>query len=401
MVADFSSGDWRDADLLDLWPLDNGKWCECENCKRLGTPTDRILGLAMQIRDGLEDARQKGVLHHSMDVAFNVYHETRFLPSKPFGPAAHYNHLTFEIPPIGRCYIHYLNDPDCTEYNSDYWANIQTWAKHYPGTFFIEEYYNISTTKSLPGIYRRMMAHDIPLYYRVGARHFRYMHVATRLQGPKRLNDYLMARLLWNPGANVEQMYTEYLNDFYGAGAEDARRLYDRLEFALSSVQQLKHYRAESAGPAMTTLISRDADNLFPTEHLKLKEYHPAKNAGVSLEESVRALAECRSIMDRLRTRDLPGAVKLRLAEDDRNLRYAENTVNLYYYLVQALMAKKQQNPDEARRFYRLTLPYAEGLRKETEIVQSASTHANAKDGLEASLVQERYEELGKQLDIS
>jgi hypothetical protein len=44
---------------------------------------------------------------------------------------------------------------------------------------------------------------------------------------------------------------------------------------------------------------------------------------------------------------------------------------------------------------------FAQGLRNETEIVQTASSHANAQDGLDASLVEHTYEELGKQLGIA
>jgi hypothetical protein len=403
LVADLSTGDWRDTDLLELWALDDGKWCECENCKRLGTPTDRLLKLVMQVRDALEDARRKGLIHHQVKVVFPIYSETLSAPSNPQPTTADYKNLIGTFFPIGRCYIHYLDDPNCTEYNTQYWETFQMWRKQpdkYAGQFEIGEYYNVSTTKSLPVLCRRIMAHDLPLFYSNGVRHFHYMHVAIRLQGPKRLNNYLMAQLLWNPDADVEQLFSEYLNDFYGAGAGDARRFYDRLEFAMSSIQQWKHYGGEHGGQCLVEQINRDADVLFGTEHLKLEEYHPAQNAGVSLGESVRALQECRTIMDRLRARDLPGAVKLRLAEDDRNLRYAENTVNLYYYLAQAMMAKKQQNLDQARRFYRLTVPFAEGLRNETEIPQT-SYLPNSRDGLDASLVEKTYEELGKQLGVA
>jgi Domain of unknown function (DUF4838) len=403
LVADLSTGDWRDTDLLELWALDNGKWCECDNCQRLGSPTDRLLTLVMQARDAIEEARRKGLIHHPVEVVFPIYHETLALPANPRWRAVDFRDLIGTFFPIGRCYIHYLDDPNCTEYNTGYWESFETWRNHpdqYPGQFEVGEYYNVSTTKSLPVVYRRIMAHDIPLFYAHGVRHFHYMHVYTRLQGPKRLNNYLMAQLLWNPDANVEQLFREYLNDFYGAGAADARRFYDRLEFAMSSIQQWKHYGGEHEGQCLVKQINRDADNLFGTEHLKLEPYHPAKNAGVSLEESVRALQECRTLMDRLRARGLPSEVKLRLAEDDRNLRYAENTVNLYFYLAQALMARKQHNLEQAQQFYRRTLPFAQGLREETEIVQTASSHANAKDGLDASLVEKAYEELGKQLGI-
>lgn len=395
LVADLSAGDWRYMDLLELWPLDGGKWCECENCKRLGTPTDRLLTLVMQVRNALEDARRKGLIHHQIEVVFPIYAETLSAPSNPQPTTADYKNLIGTFFPITRCYIHYLDDPNCTEHNTHYWETFQMWRKQpdkYAGQFEIGEYYNVSSTKSLPVLYRRIMAHDLPLYYRNGVRHFHYMHVCTRLQGPKRLNNYLMAQLLWNPDADVEQLFSEYLNDFYGAGSGDARRFYDRLEFAMASVQQWKQ--------GLVGRINQDADDMFGTEHLKLEEYHPAKNAGVSLGESVRALKECRTIMDGLRARDLPGEVKLRLVEDDRNLQYAENTVNLYYYLAQAMMAKKQENIEQARRFYRLTMPFAEGLRNETQIPLT-SFLPNSRDGLDASLVEKTYEELGKQLGVA
>lgn len=403
LLKDLSTGDWRDTDLLELWPLDVGKWCECDNCRRLGTPTDRLLTLVMHVRDALEAARRQGLIHHPIELVFPIYHETLPLPANPRWTPADYRDLIGTFFPIGRCYVHTLDDPDCTEYNTDYWQILETWKQRdkYPGQLEVGEYYNVSTMKSLPVIYKRIMAHDLPLYYAQGARHFHYMHVYTRLQGPKRLNNYLMAQLLWNPDANVEQLFSEYLNDFYGAGAGDARRFYDRLEFAMSSIQQWKHYGGEHEGECLVDQINRHADVLFGTEHLKLEEYHPAKNAGVSLGESVRALQECRTIMDRLRAEDLPGEVKLRLAEDDRNLRYAENTVNLYYYMAQALMARKQQNLEQARQFYRRTVPYAQGLRNETEILQTASSHANARDGLDASLVEDAYKQLGEQLGVT
>jgi len=395
LVTDLSIGDWRYTDQLEFWPLDGGTWCECENCRRLGPPTDRLLTLVQQVRNGIEEARRKGLIHHPVDVVFPIYQETLPPPSKPPAAGVDHNQLIGTFFPLDRCYVHYLDDSTCAESNAKYWADLQAWRKQpdrYSGQFSMGEYYNVSRTKSLPVLCRRIMAHDLPLYYRQGVRHFHYMHVSTRLQGPKRLNDYLMAQLLGDPGANVEQLFSEYLNDFYGAGAGDAWRLDDRLEYAMASVEQWKR--------SLAGAVNGDADVLFPTEHLKLEEYHPSKNDGVDLEESVRGLQECRTIMNGLLAQKLPSELRQRLVEDDRNLRYAENMVNLYYYLARALMARKQQNLEQARRFYRLTLPFARGLRNETEIMQSAAD-ANARDGLVASLVQRTYEKLSKQLGIT
>ena len=41
----------------------------------------------------------------------------------------------------------------------------------------VGEYYNVSSLKTLPNLYSRIMAADIPYFYRTGARHLNYMHI--------------------------------------------------------------------------------------------------------------------------------------------------------------------------------------------------------------------------------
>ena len=55
------------------------------------------------------------------------------------------------------------------------------------------------------------MAADIPWYYRTGTRHFNYMHTPTHLWGTWTLNQYLLARLLWDAGTDTDALLKEYL----------------------------------------------------------------------------------------------------------------------------------------------------------------------------------------------
>ncbi len=55
-------------------------------------------------------------------------------------------------------------------------------------------------------------------------------------------------------------------------------------------------------------------------------------------------------------------------------------------------MSTKRHKPEQIVNLLRLI---------EAGIVQTASSHANAKDGLDASLVEKTYEELGKQIGIA
>jgi len=239
------------------------------------------------------------------------------------------------------------------------------------------------------------MKHDIPLYYNHGVRHFHYMHVYTDLLGMKRINNYLLAKLLWDFQADVKFLLKEYFHNYYGKADKQMARLYDYLEYAMSSVKQWKH-----SNP-LTTRINNNREPLFHLFHLRLKKYHPKSNDGVDLEESVDALKKCRKIMDKVLSDDWSPLIKQRLLEDDKNLQYAENTVNFYYYFAQAIQAKNKGTIEQSKRFYKASIPFAQGLKAETDIVQTASSFANSENGLKATLVEKTYLDLGKELNMN
>ena len=237
-----------------------------------------------------------------------------------------------------------------------------------------------------------MMAHDIPMYYRYNVRHCHYMHVYTGSLGMKRLNNYLFAALLWDPAIDVETMVSEYYKIVYKDYAEDMSRLYEKLEYALSNIKQLKHYRS------LAERIKNDQKPLFQTEHFQLTEYHPDINDGIDLIQSVTAIKECRKIMNAITAQILPDELAAIMAEDDKNLFYAENTILFFFYTAQSVEAKWASDLNRARDFYQMSLPYAVMLERETEIVQTSSSHANAENGLMATGCEEAYKKLGREL---
>jgi hypothetical protein len=44
----------KDADIIRMWTVDHGKWCQCSTCKALGTPTDCNLLLAHRLDRGIK-----------------------------------------------------------------------------------------------------------------------------------------------------------------------------------------------------------------------------------------------------------------------------------------------------------------------------------------------------------
>ena len=402
LLHELTAGEWHDAESLILGALDAGKWCQCDRCLALGSTTDRWLAFVHQLRQEMTAAGRQGVLSRRIRLEFYIYFDTLAPPTKPLAADFDYENNIGTFYPILRCYGHVLDDPYCTEYNTKNWAEITAWVRPdclFKGrNFMAGEFYNMSGFKSLPVLHTRTMAHDIPLYYSIGVRGFHYMHTPTRLPGPKRLNNYLLARLLWNPQADTKAVLADYFERFYGEDAGAMSRLYDRLEYALSSVKQWKFDLNFGIQPKAGRAARAE---LFHEQHLRLTEQHPALNDGVDLEESVNALAECRRLMGAVLMKARDETMIRRLREDERNLRYAENTANLYYFVSQAVLAKRAGDTAAARRFYRASVPHAEGLKSEVLLVQTASAHANSPNGLEASRIAQAYVQLGKDLGIS
>ncbi len=120
LVEGLTKGDWSKADIVNFWMEDAGKWCECEQCGSLGTPTDRLLLLLYQVNQGVQKARADGRLQREVAFSTLAYTETRQPPTRPLPADFDYEHCSVTFYPIGRCYTHALADPTCTEFNKHY-----------------------------------------------------------------------------------------------------------------------------------------------------------------------------------------------------------------------------------------------------------------------------------------
>jgi hypothetical protein len=396
-IRELATGDWRDADWMNFWGLDSHLWCTCDKCLALGTPTDRMLRMVHQLRQGIVKAMARGELTHNVRIVFPMYHETLPPPTRPLPEGFDYANCVGTMAPISRCYIHNMDDPDCTEFNVPLWRKMSGWKEgpgYYKGDFFLCEYYNISDNKSLPVLFTRTMTHDIPAFYRLGSRHMYYMHVPVGFEGPKRWTNYLFARLLWDPQTPVAPVFEQYLRDFYGPAAGEMAPFYEHLETGMSAVTSWRGYR-----PNLITQLRRDLDP-EGTEHLKIKKTATARNQGVSLEESVEHLRQCRAIMDGLLARPWPDRLHRVLDDDERNLRYGEHTAEFYYRVAQAASAKRAGRLEEARGFYRLALPSSRALEQEMDLPRTSCAECTAKNGLDATRIEEYFRKLGQELGV-
>jgi hypothetical protein len=379
-VTDLAEGQYRDADLINAWMLDGGKWCECDACKAQGTPTDRNLLVIYSYDQAIKKAQAEGRINRPVRLLFLAYADVLQPPSHPLPAGFDTDTCIATYFPIVRCYVHRFDDPNCSV-NSRYRAHLVGWAekpeRYYQGQLCIGEYYNVSGYKCLPVCYMHTMATDIPYYYNMGARHFHYMHVTTRDWGNKALTNWQMARQLWDPKTDVEALWQDYFATRYGPAAAEMRRFYESLERMLCNVSELKY--------GLARRLASGAAELFPGNHLKYAATVFPKDDGVDLEEMLASAVVCRQILTAASQAGLPERIAGRIAEDDRLFTYGERTLHFYDALCRAYALVRSDHAEEARAALGEARALAAQLEADTVSASTSSSHANARNALDAS----------------
>ncbi len=342
LVEKLAHGDWRYADYLDWWPEDADHWCVCDDCKALGSPTDRNLIMTDFIREGLKQALAEGRLRRDIKVKFLIYSSAGVIepPTKPLPKTFDYDGIMGTFFPIYRCYVHDLDDPACTEFNQKYFQYLNAWrtSPFYKGKFMIGEYYNISYFRDLPILFTRTIEHDIRFYYESGARAMHYMHVPMGNWGPRTLTNYQFARMLWEPATDIVAMKEDYFRARYEGAEALMSAFYASLERAMVNVPE---YLAtpgeeENLGGRLRALADGQTKNLFPYRHLRLSGEHPPPDDGPSIEDSVHELDTTGRLMDQALAVKVSARARGCLLEDEALFRYGDATVRLYYHMARS-----------------------------------------------------------------
>jgi hypothetical protein len=379
-VQGLVDGRYKSADIVRLWTLDGGRWCQCAKCKALGIPTERYLRLVHALAAGIKKARAAGRIHRPIIVRFLVYADILRPPTRPLPADFDYDMCSGTFFPIVRCYVHNFDNPACSR-NSHYRRQLHGWAtdpkRHYRGQLCIGEYYNVSGYKCLPICFMHTMANDIPYYHKAGARHFHYMHVVTRNWGNKALTNYQMARQLWDVKTDCEALWKDYFARRYGPAAATMRRFYESLERMLCNVSRLKY--------GLARRLNGGARNLFPSSHLRFERKPGVKCDGSTLLEIVGHAKECRKLIGQALAGDLPERVKGRIAEDERLFTYGERTIAYFHECVQAFQLARAGRRDDARRHFAEARRLADLLRADTASTKHSSSHASAANALVAT----------------
>jgi hypothetical protein len=393
LVRGLREGALANADLVQVWPLDGGRWCECDQCRALGSPSDRALDLVRRLAAMVREAARRGELRRDVVLSAAAYLETTQPPSRPVPAAGDERDLMVTFFPYYRCYAHALADPSCVEMNQRLEAAWQGWAaasgRTYRGPVGVCEYYNVSWFKTLPLVFPHVIARDVADARAAGARLFSYMHVPTSRWGTWRLDHLVLSEALWAPGFDVDSLIADYTARAYPGSGAEALSFHSALETATANIFAIELTVGgvfAVAGHPEGRLGVRSMP-LFPYAHLPYTAAPRDVNAAPAWSEVTAAMRTARTALDRARRVARTPDERARLDDDARRFEYGELTFALYDRLVLLARADHGEAGIDVRRALTQADSIAARLKGVRDVVQVAGTHADAADGLEASHV--------------
>ncbi len=197
---------------VSVEPSDGDNWCECDECAKLGTPSDRTLKIANLVAEAVQ------VQFPGRYVAFYAYH-THSNPPTQDDLKAH----PFVVVNVATAFI--LRPPE---------KLIQGWLAHGVRQFGIREYYGVNVwDRDLPGAGRGgqidYLRRTIPDFHGLGAR---FMTAeASDNWGPNGLGYYLAGRMLWDVEAadDLEALQQDFYEKAFGPAASPMSEFYRRI----------------------------------------------------------------------------------------------------------------------------------------------------------------------------
>lgn len=192
---------------VSLEPADGGRWCECKECKKMGSVSDRVVTLANQVAD-----------------AVHAKHPNKFVGLYAY--SSHSPPPTIKVHP--RVIINIATAFIQGGYSVD--QLMIGWQKQ-GATTGVREYYSVNTwDRDLPGKARganiEYLTRTIPHFHQNGAR---FMSAESSDNwGCNGLGYYLAARMLWDirEAKSVESLRADFLDKAFGPAKKPMAEFY-------------------------------------------------------------------------------------------------------------------------------------------------------------------------------
>jgi hypothetical protein len=207
-----------DTDSVSIDPSDGGNWCECQDCARIGSPTDSAITLANTIAEALEKHHPDRDLRVGL-YAYNYHSEP---PNIDVHPKV--------IVSIATAFIKGGLSMDDL---------ITGWSAK-GIDLGIREYYSVNTwDRDLPGSSRGSnldyLCESIPHFYKSGARFL--TAESSSNWGCNGLGHYLATHLMWDVGEaeNRQLIVDEFLDNCFGPARKPMAEFYRLIDGSKSN----------------------------------------------------------------------------------------------------------------------------------------------------------------------
>lgn len=259
-------------DTLSLEPSDGDGWCECARCRAAGSPSDRLLTLANELSEKLEQG------HPGKYAAFYAYN----LHSPP--PKGRVRERV--IVTVATSYLPRGHTPE---------EVLEGWRRQGASLMGLREYYGIfQWHRSLPA---RMKGGDLaylsaslPKYHAMGVR--LVSAESGEDWGANGLGYYAASRIMWDiaESSRTAEIREEFLSGAFGGAKEPMRGFYDLIDGGRSlrgtavpaalvegMYQRLREAEAATDDPAVRARLD---DLVLYTRYVELHEAYRASVLG-------------------------------------------------------------------------------------------------------------------------
>lgn len=198
--------------IYDFWPPDGAKWCTCDTCAKLGTPSDRQAILMRQVQRRTKEARP------DLKLEMIAY-------AAALQPPEHEKvdkDILVDFCPINQQFDREINDPAAAK-NKEYLDALLAWRKAFDGDLSIYSYFRKYAWNSLPVIIPHYMQRNLHWYAK-----FPTQGVSSYSEpgdwGTYELNHYVLGQLAWNPEFDVDVLVKKFCAARYGPFADEAQQ---------------------------------------------------------------------------------------------------------------------------------------------------------------------------------
>jgi hypothetical protein len=220
-------------DVLRLWyeDLEDGGWCECDQCKPL-SPVEQQFVVQNQIAAAVKE-KFPG---KAIDVIF--YHDT--LDCSRVRSIPESNIYGF-IAPRERCYAHSIDDANCRRNRQYYYPAFRSLKDKFDHNAYIMEYYaDMILYNKIATDFSKTIAADLRAYSKMGIRRINCLMFGRYSWWATKRAMYTFTRSCWDTTSQLD--IREYAGYLYGEVAEKITGILEGIEEASKEIFQFCEY---------------------------------------------------------------------------------------------------------------------------------------------------------------